>query len=65
VRASPKFARKVSEITTWCCTAPRDVIALGATAPVGSVGEGVQEMHLLLLEHGVSVEQVAQSVMEE
>jgi hypothetical protein len=47
------------------CTAPRDVVALGATAPHGSVGKGVQKMHLLQIEHRISVEQVAHTVMEE
>ena len=47
------------------CIAPRDLVALGATAPYGSVGKGVQKMHLLQIEHRISVEQVAQTVMEE
>jgi len=47
------------------CIAPRDVVALGATAPHRSRGKGVQEMHLLQIEHLISVEQVAQTVMEE
>jgi len=47
------------------CIAPRDVVALGATAPHRSVGKGVQKMHLLQIEHRISVEQVAQTVMEE
>jgi hypothetical protein len=47
------------------CLAHRDVVALGATAPHRSVGKGVQEMHLLQIEHHISVEQVAQTDMEE
>jgi hypothetical protein len=49
----------------WGCTAPRDVVALSATSPHGSVGRGVQKMRLLQIEHRISVEQVAQTVMEE
>ena len=47
------------------CTTLRTVVALGATAPHRSGRNGVQEMHLLQIEHRISVEQVAQTVMEE
>ncbi len=49
----------------WGCIAPREVVALRPTAPRRSVGKGVQEMHLLHCEHRISVEQVAQTIMEE
>jgi hypothetical protein len=48
----------------WGCPAPRNVVALGATAPHRSVGKEVQGMHLLQIEHRISVEQAAQTVME-
>ena len=47
------------------CIARSDVVASGVTAPHGRVGKGVQEMHLLQLEHRTSVEHVAQTVMEQ
>jgi hypothetical protein len=47
------------------CTAPRTVVALGATAPHRCVEGGVQGMHLLQIGHRISVEQVAQTLMEE
>jgi hypothetical protein len=47
------------------CIAPRHIVALGATAPHRSVGKGVQEMHLLQIEHRISVAQVSQTVMKE
>ena len=47
------------------CMAPCDVVALGATAPYRSGRSGVQEMHLLHIEHRISVEQVAQTSMRE
>jgi hypothetical protein len=47
------------------CIAPREVVALGATAPHRSVEKGVQEMHLPQIEHRISVEQVARTIMEE
>ena len=47
------------------CIAPRDDVALGATAPYRSVGKGVHERSLLQIEHRISVEQVAQTVKEE
>ncbi len=60
------YSPKVGEgAPIWGCTTPRDVVALGATAPHGIVGKGVQEMHLLQIEHRISVEQVAQTVMGE
>jgi hypothetical protein len=65
VRGSPKFARNVSKITHWGCTAPCAVVALSAAAPRRSGRNGVQEMHLLQVEHRISVEQVAQTLMEE
>jgi hypothetical protein len=49
----------------WGCIAPRAVVALGATAPHRCVESRVQEMHLLQIEHRISVEQVAHTVMEE
>jgi hypothetical protein len=47
------------------CTALRPVVALGATASHRSGWNGAQEMHLLHFEHRISVEQVAQTIMEE
>ena len=47
------------------CTTLRAVVALGATATHRSGRNGVQEMHLLHIEHRISVEQVAHTVMEE
>jgi hypothetical protein len=49
----------------WGCIAPRAVVGLGATAPHRCVEGGVQGMHLLQIEHRISVEQVAQTPMEE
>ena len=46
------------------CIAPREVVALSATNLHKSVGKGVQEMQLLQIEHRISVEQVAHTVME-
>jgi len=46
------------------CIAPREVVALNATTPHKSVGKGVQEMQLLQIEHRISIEQVANTVME-
>jgi hypothetical protein len=56
---------KFQRSSIWGCTAPYDVVALGATAPQESVGKVVQKLHLLQIEHRISVEQVAQTVMEE
>jgi hypothetical protein len=47
------------------CTTLRAVVALGATASHRSGRNGVQEMYLLHIEHRVSVEQVAHTVMVE
>jgi hypothetical protein len=49
----------------WGCIAPRAIVGLGVTAPYRCVEGGVQEMHLLQIEHRISVEQVAQTHMEE
>jgi len=46
------------------CIAPREVVALRATTPHKSVGKGVQEMQFLQIEHRISVEQVAHTLME-
>jgi hypothetical protein len=47
------------------CITPRTVVALGATALHRFDEGGVQGMHLLQIEHRISVEQVAHTVMEE
>jgi hypothetical protein len=49
----------------WGCIARRAVVALDTIAPHRCVEGRVQEMHLLQIEHRISVEQVAQTVMEE
>jgi hypothetical protein len=57
--------RRFKEHPFGACIAPRAFVALGAAAPYRSGRNGVQEMHLLQIEHPISVEQVAQTVMEE
>jgi hypothetical protein len=49
----------------WGCIAPRAVVALSASAPHRCVGKGVRGMHFLQIEHRISVEQVAHTLMEE
>ncbi len=47
------------------CIASRDAVALGAITPHRSLGIGAQGIRLLQIEHQISVEQVAHTVMEE
>ena len=67
MRASSRDLLRISMITQKLGVAPLLVLLLHWVQPLptGAVRNGVQEMHLLQIEHRISVEQVAHTVMEE